>query len=54
MYLIRIILDDANPCTTFFLADKGIAFNVARLLSFDCSVLAVEVEDENGKIILEI
>lgn len=54
MYEICVIMKKQILNAKVYVEDMGVAFSIARLLSFDENILAVIVEDDSGKILLEI
>jgi hypothetical protein len=54
MFKIYIVMLEQHPAVAFYVQDEITALAVAKLLFFDSNVLAVSVEDSNGKILLEM
>lgn len=54
MFEIYVVMAEQFPAVTFYVQDEITALSVAKLLSFDSNILAVSVEDSNGKILLEM
>lgn len=54
MFEIYVIMASQTPSVTLYVQDELTALAIAKLLSFDSNVLAVMVEDDNGKILLEM
>ena len=54
MFEIYVVMKEQHPAVAIYVQDEITALSVAKLLSFDSNVLAVSVEDGNGKVLLEM
>ena len=54
MFKIYVVLAKQHPAVALYVQDESTALSVAKLLSFDSNVLAVSVEDSNGKVLWEM